>query len=75
MVMSIGFGDLGLCRLQGLRITWGLLINVVSMDPLRPPLNPNSETLNPKYGSMLGILYTSWGMGLLIFMQKGSVFL
>ena len=26
-------------------------------------------------GSMLGILYTFWGMGFLIFMKKGSFFL
>ena len=26
-------------------------------------------------GSMLGILYTFWGMGFLIFMQKGTFFL
>ena len=28
----------------------------------------------PLSGSMLGILYTFWGMGFLIFMQKGSFF-
>ena len=72
MVMNIGFGDLRRDWLQGLGITWGLVINVVSTDPLRPTRNPDSEILNPKSGSMLGILIA---LGVYLYLCKMRSFL
>ena len=42
----------------------------------RPELEwPFLRTVQLRSGSMLGILYTFWGLGFLVFMKKGSFFL
>ena len=44
--------------------------------PPTPLMIPNAENSEGGMtGLMLGILYTFWGMGFLIYMKKGSFFL